>query len=143
MGKIIKFLSVVALIAGVVFLVFPIAAVPDETVVGFGAIVAALLGIVREIRGALGRPRAAADQQLMQQYEAEIGSLLSGNPARVRGALTTLRQKVRGDVSRHFRGVDWDEFERTVSGVLRKAGFNVDVSGPTHDLAARVDALER
>ncbi|HEY9086283.1 MAG TPA: hypothetical protein VIN40_10185 [Candidatus Tyrphobacter sp.] len=53
MRKLLTFLSVVALIAGIVFLVFPIAAIPDETLVGAGATVAAILGIVREVRAAI------------------------------------------------------------------------------------------
>ncbi len=59
MRKVVAFLSVVGLIAGVVFLVAPVAAIPDETLVGVGATVAAILGIVREIRGAINRSRAA------------------------------------------------------------------------------------
>jgi hypothetical protein len=144
MRKIITFLSVVGLIAGVVFLVFPIAAIPDETVVGLGATVAAILGIVREVRGAIDRSRDGnRDQQLMQEYEAEIGSLLSGNPGRIRGALASLRQQTHKVVERHFKGVDWREFERLVGAVLHKAGFDVDVTQPTRDLAARVEGLQR
>ncbi|HEY9085523.1 MAG TPA: hypothetical protein VIN40_06270 [Candidatus Tyrphobacter sp.] len=36
-----------------------IAAIPDETLVGVGATLAAILGIVREIRGAVNRSRGA------------------------------------------------------------------------------------
>ncbi|HUY41618.1 MAG TPA: hypothetical protein VMV82_08650 [Candidatus Dormibacteraeota bacterium] len=59
MRKVVAFLSVVGLIAGVVFLIVPIAAIPDEALVGVGATVAAILGIVREIRGAINRSRGA------------------------------------------------------------------------------------
>ncbi|MHB8703939.1 MAG: hypothetical protein ACYC8W_07365 [Candidatus Tyrphobacter sp.] len=61
MRKAATFLCVVGLIGGAVFLVFPLAAIPDETLVGIGATVAAILGLVREIRGAAGRERNARD----------------------------------------------------------------------------------
>ncbi len=144
MRKIVTFLSIVGLIAGVVFLVFPIAAIPDETLVGLGATVAAILGLVREIRLAIGRSQGnRGEQELMQRYEAEIGSLLSGNPGRIRNALSALRQQTHRFVDRHFQGVDWREFERVVGSVLKKAGFDVDVAQPTRDLAARVQDLRQ
>lgn len=94
--KVETFLGIVALVAGVVFLVFPLAAIPDETLVGVGAAIAAIVWIVQELRSALDRLRGKQEQQsLVEHYEKELGALSSGAPERVREALETLRRKTR------------------------------------------------
>jgi len=94
------FIGAVVLIAGVVFFVFPIGAIPDETIVGIGAVVGAFVLAARELRRWSSGRTERREAQFSDAHHGKVDALLSGSPQRVREALGGLGNAARTELQK-------------------------------------------
>lgn len=136
------FVAAVLFVAGIVFVVFPIGAIPDETLVAVGAAIAGLVGGFQELRAWLQQRNATREHDgVVASYEEKLRTLASGAPERLREALEGLQQATRAALREHMSSMQWTAFERLVGTVLERLGFsNVVVTQSTRDHGVDVRA---
>ena len=129
-------------LAGVVFVALPIAAIPDEALLGIAGAVGALVWIVQEVRSLLAdRETRRQRQSIVDEYEQKLKALASGAPDQVREALEELRQATVKALLAHLGAMHPYAFEKNVGAVLERLGFsNVVVTQSTRDHGVDVRA---
>lgn len=135
-------IAALLLVAGAVFLAFPIAAIPDETLLGIGAAVAAIVWVFQEVRAMFGERRLSREHEsAARRYEEYLNALATGGPEQVRQVLRLLQDQTRRAIAEYLKTMHWNDFERLVGTVLEKLGFrNVVVTQSTHDHGVDVRA---
>lgn len=128
-------LAAVVCVAGIIFLVLPIAAIPDEALIGAASVAAAVVWIVQGLRSRFDQQNSKREREgVVTEYERKLSALAAGAPERLREALEGLRDATLSAIQTHLETIDPSDFERLVATVLEKLGFsNVVVTQSTRD----------
>lgn len=135
-------LAALLLLAGLVFLAVPVAAIPDELLLGVAAVVAAIVWAIQELRAFLGERRLGSEHEdAARRYEDRLRTLLSGGPNQVRESLRSLQDETRAAIAAYLKAIDPFDFEHLVGMIFEKVGFrNVVVTQSTRDHGVDVRA---
>ncbi len=135
-------IAAVVCVAGLVFLVLPITAIPDEALIGAASVAAAITWAAQGLRSHIEQRNRKREQDgVASEYERKLSALASVAPERVREAIAGLRQATLSAVQTHLGTIHWADFERLVALVLERLGFsNVVVTQSTKDHGVDVRA---